>query len=351
MPATGPVDEGGEAAVTDVAGGTRAPVPVAHVALPPEPGAASTAREWVAAALHGWPAQSIDTARLLVSELVTNAVLHARTEIALRHHREAERARIEVSDGRRDGPMPKRYSPNSPTGRGLRLVDALAAEWGVTRSPEGKVVWFVVTPESGSTKVLAAHLGTVDVPHRAATGAGSPAGSRAGAPVDPPTETPAEKARFETVPVQVLSLPLEVYLEAEQHNDAIMRELMLLLQSSEARSGLDVPARLLEIAAEVRARFGAAATSIRKQVERAIEQRQETVDIVMEIPVAGWEALGRLASQLDEVDRFCATGDLLTLGSSPRLRRFRRWYVQQVADQVQGLPATPWPEDTESLPM
>ncbi|MGH8981084.1 MAG: ATP-binding protein [Acidimicrobiales bacterium] len=319
----------GDDALSDVVGG--APVPVV-VALEPDPGAARTAREWVAATLDGWPVQSVETARLLVSELVTNAVLHARTGIALRHRIDGSRVRFEVADGRREGPMPKRYSADSPTGRGLRLIDALSTEWGVTRSADGKVVWFVVTTDSGTRDVLGTHFGSVEVPIREA----------------PAARAPSERP---TVTVQILSIPLDVYLEAEQHNDAIMRELTLLLQSSAERGGLEVPARLLEIAAEVRAKFGTAATSMREQVERAIHERRETMDLSLEVPVEGWRSLQRLAFQLEEVDRFCSTGDLLTLESTPRLRRFRRWYASQIADQVRGLPATPWPEDTGSLPL
>lgn len=337
MPATGPVDEVGESAMT---GAGIGPHMAGEVALAPEPGAASTARAWVAAALDGWPTHSVETARLLVSELVTNAVLHARTEIALRHRLDGARVRFEVGDGRRDGPMPKRYSPDSPTGRGLRLVDTLAAEWGVTRSPRGKVVWFVVTPESGTSDQLAAQFGSVDLPRRPVSGADQETG-------DAPA--PAVSAGIATV--QILGLPLEVFLEAEQHNDAVMRELTLLLQSSTSHRGLEVPARLLELAADARARFGATATAVRRQVERAVQRRQETIDITMDIPPGGSQALLDVSAQLEEVDRFCEEGDLLTLGSPPRVRRFRQWVTQQIGDQVAGLPATPWPAGTPSVPL
>lgn len=350
MPSTGPTDE-----VDDL---PRAQQPCmsavpAAVALAPEPGAASSAREWLAAALDGWPARSVDTARLLVSELVTNAVLHARTEIHLRYRVQGTRARVEVADGRRDGPLPKRYAPDSPTGRGLRLVSGLASEWGVTRSSEGKIVWFVVTPESGDglspgagAREVAAPVGVV----RSSAEERPPADAGAVVPVGA-----AGDGASEIVTVLILGIPLEVYLEAEQHNDAVMRELTLLLHSSATQGSsaghgeLEVPARLVEIASEVRAMFGAASTSMRAQVERALEQGRATMDLTVRVPLAAWEALQRLASQLDELDRFCEAGELLTLGSSPRLRRFRRWYTAQVGDQLRGLPATSWPAAIETL--
>lgn len=350
MPSTGPIDEAGNLPTSN--GPDDSPFSTA-VELAPEPGAASTAREWIAAALDGWPAQSLDTARLLVSELVTNAVLHARTEIGLRYRLDGTRARVEIADGRRDGPLPKRYAPDSPTGRGLRLVAGLASEWGVTRSPQGKTVWFVVTPGSGGDLAPGARggevaaqvdLGRSSDPERAGAGAAAvlPAGM-------------GGEATPERVAILILGIPLDIYLEAEQHNDAVMRELTLLLHSSAAQSSppaqgaFEVPARLLEIAAEVRTMFASASTSVRAQVERALEERHVTMDLTVQVPVAAWEALQRLSSQLDEVDRFCESGDLLTLGSSPRLRRFRRWYTKQVGDQLRGLPATPWPAGTAAL--
>lgn len=339
MPATGPVDEVGDPPAADAPGRAAASV---TLELAPDPSAAGTAREWVAAALDGWPTPSVETARLLVSELVTNAVLHARTEIALRRRLEGARARFEVSDGRREGPVPKRYSPDSATGRGLRLVDALATEWGVTRAGRGKTVWFVVTPDAGGGSAQAGRQGDADVQAQAEP----PTPAEAASP--PNATSPAATAPCEVATVQVLAIPLDVYLEAEQHDDAVMRELTLLLQSSSARGDLEVPARLLEIAADVRAAFGPVITSVRVQVERALRRRRATVDLTLRAPVEGWEALRRLASQFDEVDRFCEAGNLLTLGSSRRLRHFRKWFAQQVADQLRGMSPTPWSEGTET---
>lgn len=336
MPATGPVGDVGDVGDARMSGVPGGPLASASVELAPDSSAAKVARDWVAAALDGWPVQSVETARLLVSELVTNAVLHAGTEIDLRCSLEEARARFEVADGRGDGPLAKRYSHDSPTGRGLRLVDALSTEWGVTRSPRGKTVWFAVTPDPEGGDGLGTMVGAATVP--------------LGGPVVPEGVVPAAPRPLAAVTVEILGIPLDVYLEAEQHNDAVVRELALLLQTSSARGGHEVPTRLLEIAAEVRAVLGPAATAVRVRVEHALAQCQSTIDLTFDVPVEGWEALVRLAAQLDEVDRFCEAGDLLTLASSPRLRRFRRWYAQQVADQLRGLPATPWREGTGTLP-
>jgi sigma-B regulation protein RsbU (phosphoserine phosphatase) len=87
----------------------------------------------------------LDDALLLVSELVTNAVVHAGTEIELQINIGPGQARIEVID---HGPgLPVRQGAPHDTredGRGLFLLDALAQEWGTRHFPGGKSVWFVL---------------------------------------------------------------------------------------------------------------------------------------------------------------------------------------------------------------
>jgi anti-sigma regulatory factor (Ser/Thr protein kinase) len=116
---------------------------VRSVRLPSESCSVKVARDEVATALRrmAWPEERIDQAKVVVSELVTNAVLHARTAFVLTV-RVAEGAVIEVSD---EAPtrLPRRIErdDNRPGGMGLHLVDAMSAEWGVERDPERKVVW------------------------------------------------------------------------------------------------------------------------------------------------------------------------------------------------------------------
>ncbi len=85
---------------------------------------------------------------LLVSELVTNAVLHARTgpDVTLRLN--GGRLWIGVHDDSPVAPAPKRYGPNAATGRGLLLVERVAASWGTDKDESGKVVWFELDEQS-----------------------------------------------------------------------------------------------------------------------------------------------------------------------------------------------------------
>jgi anti-sigma regulatory factor (Ser/Thr protein kinase) len=81
-------------------------------------------------------------ATLLVSEVVTNSVLHAGTPIRLRCGRSGGGVRIEVFDRSPQLPGLRHYDSVATTGRGLTLVSTLADAWGVEAEAEGKTVWF-----------------------------------------------------------------------------------------------------------------------------------------------------------------------------------------------------------------
>jgi hypothetical protein len=81
-------------------------------------------------------------ASLLVGELLTNVVLHSRTDAHLTASWDDRALRVEVRD---DDPTPPRLRhprPLTPSGRGLQIVDAASHRWGVTPLGDGKVVWF-----------------------------------------------------------------------------------------------------------------------------------------------------------------------------------------------------------------
>lgn len=118
--------------------------------LAPTPTAPAAARRFVGEVLQYWrlalPDQDvIARAQLLADELVTNAVVHARTAVRLRIMLRGDRLHISVQDG---SPRLLRLVPPDPDGdggRGLRLVEQVARAWGVHRRPDGgKVVWCIL---------------------------------------------------------------------------------------------------------------------------------------------------------------------------------------------------------------
>jgi len=106
-------------------------------------GSVPAAREFVRQALDDWGSSHLaDEASLVVTELATNAVLHARSpyEVRLRHANGV--IRIEVADRDPGTPEPQPFSATAESGRGIVLVSAISASWGIDSHPgEGKVTW------------------------------------------------------------------------------------------------------------------------------------------------------------------------------------------------------------------
>lgn len=111
------------------------------VELPPQPSSASRARALAREQIAGLPGETIDTVALLVTELVTNAVLHARTDLHLEVEVRPQAVVLRVSDGSARTPVVRHYRTDDVTGRGVALVEALATRWGVETTPTGKCVW------------------------------------------------------------------------------------------------------------------------------------------------------------------------------------------------------------------
>jgi anti-sigma regulatory factor (Ser/Thr protein kinase) len=140
---------------------TTAPTRPAHlrsrrVQLAAGPAAAPHARRQVEAALRSWqvPADR-DTAILLTSELVTNAIRHETgPAVTLVITCSRGRFRVEVHDTSPLLPqMADTAADDDETGRGLLLVATLAAEWGFHRTPAGKAVFFTLTFQPGPPPV------------------------------------------------------------------------------------------------------------------------------------------------------------------------------------------------------
>lgn len=135
-------------------------VHMARAAFPPGSYSASAARRFVTATLHGWGRDDLTyVAVLLVGELVANVVLHAGTAFDVVIYSSDQRVRVEVCDSATQLPTRKHYSVTSTTGRGLMLVEDLAASWGVQPTADGKYVWF----ELDDTAATAASQRTFDL--------------------------------------------------------------------------------------------------------------------------------------------------------------------------------------------
>ncbi|HEY7563688.1 MAG TPA: ATP-binding protein [Acidimicrobiia bacterium] len=115
-----------------------------EVTLQPEPESVPRARKFVAGLSLTDDEDKQSRLAAMTSELVSNAVLHARTPFELTVTVQEERIRVSVSDGAEIFPGATTGDPSSLSGRGLRIVDRLADRWGIDPNAQGKTVWFEV---------------------------------------------------------------------------------------------------------------------------------------------------------------------------------------------------------------
>jgi anti-sigma regulatory factor (Ser/Thr protein kinase) len=120
------------------------------IELPPTPVAVAIARQFVSEHGTGLDPDLVEDAELLVSELVTNAIKHGKPSILLRVRSEPPGIGVEVQDAGPENPVMPTEEPvhDQRSGRGLRMVAAVASAWGVRRPADGpgKVVWFTLQP-------------------------------------------------------------------------------------------------------------------------------------------------------------------------------------------------------------
>jgi PAS domain S-box-containing protein len=122
-----------------------APLATATAELPATAPTVAEGRSFVVKTLTSWDcAHRADDARLLVSEVLTNAVQHAEGPLVLHLRRTVTELAVEISDRSPHLPQPRLAAEDEESGRGLILVDTLADNWGVRPTDQGKTTWFTL---------------------------------------------------------------------------------------------------------------------------------------------------------------------------------------------------------------
>jgi hypothetical protein len=150
------------------------------------------ARRFLASVLRDWHTDAFDFgAPQVLSELATNAALHARSPFTVTVQLAEECLLLEVTDASPRLPRARNYAPDATTGRGMGLVDALSESWGSTQGPAGKTVWARVVPDGSLLRRL--DLGDFDELEELGVG-GAPEPGPAAAPRW--TSDPAGRSRY-----------------------------------------------------------------------------------------------------------------------------------------------------------
>jgi len=288
------------------------------VLLQPEPQSAAVARAWIREQLTsmGHP-ELVDSAQLATSELVTNAVLHARTRITVAVRDEGNEILIEVADASANRLAPPREAGAegalTTVGNGLHIIGALARRWGVRERGGGKTVWFV--PSSPDEEVPAAPRFPPDLLDRVGYD------------------------DVDTVHVIVQDAPVRLLWETRFRVRDLRREMTLL--TLQAGSPGDVPNRIVDLADRVE-KVHAAVITADETFERAVAAGQETVTLHYRVPRSAGPACAQLADLLEEADEFCRSAQLLTLAAPAAERALRDWFLGEFARQAHDSPPTSW---------
>ena len=144
------------------------------------------------------------------------------------------------------------------------------------------------------------------------------------------------------VEVRLLGLCLADYADSAAHHDGLFREFALILSGEPGRDD-DIPRRLLEVIEELNDRFGAFTAAPQGELQAALDQGADAIDLTFHVPAEARDAALRLRDLLAAADEYCRSGDLLTTTPPPEAVRFRNWYLQEFVAQIDGSPPTPWP--------
>ena len=266
---------------------------------------------------------------LVVSELVTNALLHGGGCTGVTTTLLEDGVRVEVRDRSQLPPLIGKPFEGSLTGRGLRLVAGVAARWGADSEAEGKVVWAEIT---GTGQAAPADAGEDDLlamwDDRAAPDALN--GSR------------QPDRRFH---VELGDVPTDLLLAAKSHVDNLVREFTLAAAGALAGQTAEVPAPLRALLEPVVERFAEARVAIKRQALVAAHLGQPRTRLTLDLPAGAADAAEEYLRALDELDAFCRARRLLTLETPPQHQVFRRWYIRALVAQLRAAAAgRPRPE-------
>jgi PAS domain S-box-containing protein len=295
--------------------------------LEPIPASAGEARRLVRQALaEVGETEAVHSAELAVSELVTNAILHAATAVELTVEVTASAVTVSVRDWHPRLPTQRHWGENATTGRGLGLVAAITDDFGVEpKRPSGKSVWFrllrgvqATSPEPDGAWDVDGLLSELD--------------------------------DLVATAVVLERMPARLWSAGQQHWEALLREMYLYSQSHpESLVDLTAANRALVSISSAVGRAVAAAVAAGAPLRTLppghpspLPPAPESVDVQLSVTPEEHGGFGALQDALDAGIELGNAGDLLIRPALPEVIALRDWACEQVLAQVHGVPPTPW---------
>ena len=283
---------------------------IAARSFPAEASSVPAARRFVRSTLgDAGQERWLDEALLAASELATNAVLHAHSPFEVSVQVQDEGVYVQVWDDDPTPPDRRVTDAASTTGRGMELVGAVATFHGVQTVGPSKVVWFSLgmpRPEGAADLLLDRWS---DLAHEQPGAQGTPSRE-----------------------VVLRGMPVEVWLVAREHHNALMREYVLQQHTAAVPPGGDVLPLLVR------------ADRARSLVLAAVRAGGPgpVLDVVLHVHPgqAGW--FTALRDVLDRAELLARSGELLAAPGPQVVIDVRRWACRQVLQQLEGVEPEPW---------
>ena len=271
----------------------------------------------------------VEAAQLLVSEIVTNALVHAGTPIDFQASVGVTGLRVEVTDGSTQIPVPRTYGTTAGTGRGLWLLESLVDRWGTLTHDRGKTVWFELTSGLGLDPGTARRT------------------------QEPIEVNAALSADSDVVDVVLLNVPLLLHAAWHQHAEELLREYLLVALDPDDPTG----------ALEEHAAASSAMSLLHEHLPEpdlgedpealmanAVEPDVSRGRLLLPVSRTAVSAFQVLDEALNTALTMADSGELLTRPIQPELRGLRRWLCQEVLGQARGEQPTPWSYDPDAPP-
>lgn len=276
--------------------------------LPADTRSVSTARQLVRTALADTSqfAERTDDAALAVSELATNAVVHAGGAFTLRVVCFPTGIRVELHDPSNRLPSLRSFAQTAGTGRGLRIVEESVDRWGVEPGPNGKTVWF----ELGVTEVSTSLLLT-----------------------DPMTTVDSEAS----VEVTLLDVPLLMHMAWQEHAQALLREYLLYR--------IAVDERVLEQHAATSEALAVLYDQVPQPtlpedpdalLAETLEPEVTRSELTLRLPTSLIEKFTTLSLLISRAVEAARAGHFLGPPTQPEIEEMREWLCHEVMRQAAG---------------
>jgi len=279
-----------------------------RVELPPDARSVSAARQQLRT-LTGTVAEVdwADAAVLAVSEVVTNAIVHTSTPIAVEAWATERGLRVEVGDQSPQLPTYRRYAVTSGTGRGLHMLDSSVDRWGATADDAGKVVWFEIgEPPLPAERPLEAV----------------------------PTGQP-RRTHDSAITVTLLNAPLLMAWAWQEHAQALLREFLLhsldtdplvMDKHAEASDALNLLHRQLPVPE--------LPDDPDELLAGALEPGVSAELLHLQIPLTSVPHFATLATTLRRASASASDGLFLGPPTQPEISELRNWICDEVARQA-----------------